>query len=277
MEPMVLLTTLDERYLPQLQVLLTSLSIHNPGEKITLFLLHSGIPEDRLSAVRRQCECCGYDFSPIAVADDLFRDAPVTRQYPKEMYYRLLAPQLLPDHIQRVLYLDPDILILNPIRPLWERDLEGNLFAAAAHTGKTELANSVNQLRLGTDRDYYNSGVLLLDLEAGRREIRPEVLFSYVEQHGKELILPDQDLLNALYSQRILPLEDVLWNYDARNYSNYLLRSGGQWDLRWVMEHTAILHFCGKEKPWKSKYVHRFGILYLHYLQIARRQWGIDL
>ena len=144
-------------------------------------------------------------------------------------------------------------------------------------TGKTELANSVNQLRLGTDRDYYNSGVLLLDLEAGRREIRPEVLFSYVEQHGKELILPDQDLLNALYSQRILPLEDVLWNYDARNYSNYLLRSGGQWDLRWVMEHTAILHFCGKEKPWKSKYVHRFGILYLHYLQIARRQWGIDL
>lgn len=277
MEPMVLLTTLDERYLPQLQVLLTSLSIHNPGEKITLFLLHSGIPEDRLSSVRRQCECCGYDFSPIAVADDLFREAPVTRQYPKEMYYRLLAPQLLPDHIQRVLYLDPDILILNPIRPLWERDLEGNLFAAAAHTGKTELANSVNQLRLGTNRDYYNSGVLLLDLEAGRREIRPEALFSYVEQHGKELILPDQDLLNALYSQRILPLEDVLWNYDARNYSNYLLRSGGQWDLRWVMEHTAILHFCGKEKPWKSKYVHRFGILYLHYLQIARRQWGIDL
>ena len=56
MEPMVLLTTLDERYLPQLQVLLTSLSIHNPGEKITLFLLHSGIPENRLSAVRRQCE-----------------------------------------------------------------------------------------------------------------------------------------------------------------------------------------------------------------------------
>ena len=54
MEPMVLLTTLDERYLPQLQVLLTSLSIHNPGEKVTLFLLHSGIPEDRLSAVRRQ-------------------------------------------------------------------------------------------------------------------------------------------------------------------------------------------------------------------------------
>lgn len=277
MDPMVLLTTLDEHYLPQLQVLLTSLFLHNPGENITLFLLHSGIPEEALVSVRRQCESYGYTLSPVLVDAGLFRDAPVTRQYPKEMYYRLLAPQLLPGHIRRVLYLDPDILILNPIRSLWERNLEGNLLGAAAHTGKTDLANSVNQLRLGTNRDYYNSGVLLLDLEVGRREIHPQDLFSYVEQHGKELILPDQDILNALYSQRILPLEDVLWNYDARNYSNYLLRSGGQWDLRWVMEHTAILHFCGKEKPWKSKFVHRFGILYLHYLQITRRQWGIDL
>ena len=172
---------------------------------------------------------------------------------------------------------DPDILIINPIRPLWETDLRGNLFGAAAHTGKTELANSVNQLRLGTQRDYYNSGVLLMDLDAGRREIRPQALFDYVEKHRKELILPDQDLLNGLFSWRVLELEDVLWNYDARNYSNYLLRSGGVCDLRWVMEHTAILHFCGKEKPWKPKYFHRFGVLYQHYVQLTRRVSDIRL
>ena len=193
------------------------------------------------------------------------------------MYYRLLAPRLLPEHIQRVIYLDPDTLVINPIRPLWETDLKGNLLAAAAHTGKTELANSVNQLRLGTERDYYNSGVLLMDLESGRREIQPQALFDYVAQHRRELILPDQDVLNALYSKQILPLEDALWNYDARNYSSYLLRSGGTYDLRWVMEHTAILHFCGKEKPWKPKYAHRFGILYQHYIQLTRREWGISL
>ena len=198
-------------------------------------------------------------------------------QYPREMYYRLLAPHLLPGEVRRILYLDPDTLVINPIRPLWETDLRGNLFAAAAHTGKTELANSVNQLRLGTEGDYYNSGVLLMDLEAGRREIGPQALFDYVARHGRELILPDQDVLNALYSQRILPLEDALWNYDARNYSSYLLRSGGVYDLPWVMAHTAILHFCGKEKPWKPKYIHRFGILYQHYLQLTRREQGISL
>lgn len=276
-ESMAILTTLDQRYLPQLQVMLTSLKINNPSEPVSLYLLHSGIPDPALAGVERQCRGCGYDFHPILVANTLFQDAPVTRQYPKEMYYRLLAPQLLPPEVERVLYLDPDILIINPIRPLWETDLQGNLFGAAAHTGKTELANSVNQLRLGTERDYYNSGVLLMDLAAGRREIRPRELFDYVEKHRKELFLPDQDLLNGLYSRNILALEDVLWNYDARNYSSYRLRSGGSCDLRWVMEHTAILHFCGKEKPWKPKYFHRFGVLYQHYVQLTRRDWEIDL
>lgn len=275
MEPIFFLTTLDQNYLPQLQVLLTSIAINNPEDTFGLYLLHSAISEENLAGIRRQCDAYGYSFSPIRVEDDLFRGAPVTRQYPREMYYRLLAPHLLPRCVQRVLYLDPDTLVINPLRPLWETDLKGNLFAAAAHTGKTELANSVNQLRLGTDRAYYNSGVLLMDLEAGRQEIQPQVLFDYVAQHRKELILPDQDVLNALYSQQILPLEDALWNYDARNYSSYLLRSGGVYDMRWVMEHTAIVHFCGKGKPWKPKYIHRFGILYQHYAQMTYRAWGV--
>lgn len=104
----------------------------------------------------------GYDFLPISVDDELFQEAPSPTRYPKEMYYRLLAPQLLPEGVQQVLYLDPDILVINPLRPLWETDLRGHLFAAAAHTGKTELANNVNKLRLKTDHDYYNSGVLLM-------------------------------------------------------------------------------------------------------------------
>lgn len=271
-ESISLLTTLDQKYLPQLRTLLTSLSINNPGEIFDVFLFHSGLTKENLSDVQRQCNRYGYNFLAICVEDALFQGAPVTRQYPKEMYYRLLAPHLLPSTVKRILYLDPDTLVINPIRPLWETDLKGNIFAAAAHTGKTELANSVNQLRLGTDSDYYNSGVLLMDLEAGRREIDPPKLFRYVEQHRMELILPDQDILNALYSEQILPLDDALWNYDARNYSNYLLRSGGICDLQWVMEHTSILHFCGKQKPWKRNYLYRFGILYRHYMQLARRE-----
>lgn len=235
--------------------------------------MHSGLPADELEALSAWSARRGWSLSGVEVDASLFDGAPVTEQYPREMYYRLLAGELLPRDAGRVLYLDPDTLVINPLRPLWELDMRFAMFAAAAHTGKTELANNVNRLRLGTDHDYYNSGVLLMDLRRCREEISPGELFDFVREHRHELFMPDQDLLNAMYGDRILPLNDAVWNYDARNYNNYMLRSAGKQNARWVMDSTAILHFCGKAKPWKPNYIYRFGMLYLHYASLSRRQW----
>lgn len=274
MDRIQLLCALDANYLPQLRVLLTSIRLNNPGETFGLYLMHSGLPECELEGLERWCGEAGWEFHSVPVDAALFDGAPVTAQYPREMYYRLLAGQMLPESLTRVLYLDPDILVINPLRELWETDMQGNMFAAAAHTGKTELANNVNRIRLGTDHDYYNSGVLLIDLERCRSEVSPDELFAFVREHRRELVMPDQDLLNAVYGDSILPLDDALWNYDARNFNNYMLRSAGEQDMDWVMENTAILHFCGKAKPWKPNYIYRFGVLYRHYERLAERAWG---
>ena len=265
-----ILVTLNEHYLPQLEVMLTSLHASNPGENVSVWLIHRSLTSEQLARLERRCGLLGFSLFPVTADARLFADAPLTRQYPQEMYYRLLAAQLLPEEMHRVIYLDPDILVINPLQPLWELDLAGNLFAAAAHTGKTELANSVNQVRLGTDHDYFNSGVLLMDLDAGRRWINPEALFDFTRRHARELLFPDQDLLNMLYGSLVLPLDDAVWNYDARNFNNYYLRSGGDCDMDWVFAHTAVLHFCGKAKPWKPGYRRRFGPLYRHYMRLTQ-------
>ena len=267
-----ILVTLNQNYLPQLKVMLTSLILNSPGP-CRVYLLHRSIPEVQLQILQKGVEQAGGMLFPISVDGGVLEQAPVTKQYPQEMYYRLLAAQLLPEDLQRVLYLDPDILIINSLRPLWELDLGDRMFAAAAHTGKTELANNVNKLRLGTEGKYFNSGVLLMDLEKARERIEPEQIFSFVESHGAELVLPDQDVLNVMYENDIFEIDDFIWNYDARKFSSYFLRSAGNATMEWVMEHTAILHFCGKAKPWKQHYTHRFGVLYQHYMQLAERYW----
>ena len=111
MDDIKLLVTLDENYLPHLQVLLTSIHASNPGERMTLYLVHSGIPKEKLSTLEAQCALCGMELRPVTVDSKLFEGAPVTKQYPQEMYYRLLAAQLLPEGLHRVLYLDPDTLV----------------------------------------------------------------------------------------------------------------------------------------------------------------------
>lgn len=266
-----ILVTLDKNYIPQLRVLMMSLYLNHPGQAFDIYLLHSRIPEEELKSLDTDLKKLNFTLIPVRAAENTFSEARVTDRYPKEMYYRLLAAQWLPKELDRILYLDPDILVINPLYDLWNTDISGYLFAAASHTGKTDVANGVNRIRLGTENDYYNSGVLLINLELARKVIDPQEVFDFVEANPMELLLPDQDVLNAMYGDRILEVPDVLWNYDARNYSNYVLRSAGEHNLKWVMEHTGVLHFCGREKPWKNNYRRRFGALYRHYMSLTDR------
>ena len=271
MEQLDLLVSLDENYLPQLRVMLTSLILNDPDVRLRVFFLHRAVPEAALDELGRALARHGHELVPVRVDDRLFEGAPVNRYYSQEMYYRLLAAQLLPPDVDRVLYLDPDILVINPLTELWHTDMNGALFAAASHSGRAELADGVNRVRLGTDHPYYNSGVLLIDLAQCRSEIHAAEIFEYVADNAAELLLPDQDVLNALYGNRIQPVDDLLWNYDARNYADYFMFTHGEASVPWVMEHTAILHFCGRAKPWKPNYRHRFGVLYRHYMQLEKR------
>ncbi len=270
---MNILLTLDENYLLPCKVMLDSLFASNPAETdVTVYLLHSAIPAEKLEELASFCAAFGAALKPIAVDAALFESAPTSKRYPKEMYYRLLSPLILPREVERVLYLDPDMLIINPLRPLWELDLHGKAFAAASHTGLTEMANGINQMRLDTEHEYFNSGVMLIDLTAARKLVTAEDVFACVSEHEKELILPDQDVFNILYGKETRPVEDVLWNYDVRNYSKYLIRSTGKHDLSWVMRNTAVLHFCGRNKPWHEDYKNPFGMLYLHYMNLTLRK-----
>ena len=106
--------------------------------------------------------------------------------------------------------------------------------AAATHTGLLAgITDPVNRLRLENyeAEAYYNSGVLLMDLTAMRREVRPADIFDYAREHADILLLPDQDVLNGLYGGQILGVDDSLWNYDARRFDRYLLVSQGEKDM----------------------------------------------
>lgn len=272
--PLNILVTLDEAYLSPVRTMLYSLRANNPAETLRVYLLVGAMSLRAIDALRRDLERIGCELVALDVDRRLFEEAPVSARYPQEMYYRLLAPHLLPEACERVLYLDPDVLVINPVRELYDVDLCGNAFAACAHTQKTEISHQINQVRLSTDTRYLNSGVLLMDVKRARACVDVGQMFDYVDRHGDTLLLPDQDVFNSLYSSATLEVDDVLWNYDARNFGTYLLRSKGEATLAWVMRNTSILHFCGRSKPWNEQYRYRFGVLYKHYQNLAERAFA---
>lgn len=270
---MNILLTLDRNYLLPMRVLLTSLLINNPGEHFDFYIAADGFTEADHESIRRLLSHFDAAYHVVTIDEAWFSGAPTLRYYSRAMYYRLLAGRILPAQLDRILYLDPDMLITGSIRPLYDTDMGENLYAACIHKGLVDFSTPVNKIRLSTyeTEGYFNSGMLLMNLERIREIVFPQVIFDYVKQNHALLILPDQDVLNSLYGRHILALDEQLYNYDARKYREYLLSSSGEHDKTWVMQNTVVLHFCGKKKPWHSGYRGRFAMLYSHYMQLSRR------
>jgi lipopolysaccharide biosynthesis glycosyltransferase len=252
--------------------MLKSLFINNPKEEFNIYIMHSSLTDEELQQIKGLIEREGHKLYVISMKGEYFKDAPVVMHYSKEMYYRLLASKFLPTEVDKILYLDPDILIINSIKELYDTELEGYLFAAAYHD-RVSLA-SINRLRLRPYdiEAYYNSGVLLFNLKLQREVINEKEIFDFVEKNKNTLILPDQDILNALYSKSIKPVDEILFNYDPRFYGYYKIVSNGKHDMDYVIYNTSIIHFCGKQKPWKKHYSGKFHSLYKHYERITLGQ-----
>jgi lipopolysaccharide biosynthesis glycosyltransferase len=269
---MNILVTLDANYLKPLKTMLKSLFLNNPNEIFNIFLLHSRLRDEEVEGVKAYAKAHGSRVNNLKISDESFNEAPVLFHYTREMYFRLLAYKLLPEDLDRILYLDPDILVINPIRKLYDSDFDDYFYAAAYHD--IVSIKEINKVRLYPYKidAYYNSGVLLMNLELLRKEADEREIYRFIEENRQKLVMPDQDILNAIYAKKIKDLDEKLYNYDTRYYNYYIFASNGKYDMGEIINKTVILHFCGKKKPWQKRYSGKFHSLYKHYEKLAESE-----
>lgn len=227
-----------------------------------VFVLHSDLEESIQRAMERDFQE-RVTFHFLQVPEELFADFPETARYPRQIYYRLAAPLLLPRELDRILYLDVDVVVINSLRTFYEMDFESSYFVGCTHT--REFLTKLNQARLQSDKAvaYINTGVLLMNLNVLRQVIRLEEISAYVREHEKALILPDQDILTALYGDKIKLADSLRYNLSDRVLNFYNgSHPKGKRDVNWVRRNTAIIHYCGRNKPWNEGYTGTLGVFY---------------
>lgn len=262
MFPYHILVTLDRNYLKVLSVMLYSLSQSDPEGVYTVYVVNNTLTEEdfaSLSALLPRTELVN-----VQVSEDLLQNAPVSDRYPTEMYYRLFAARYLPQQLERILYLDPDLVVLHSLRSLYQIDFDGKLFAAASHIeSRTFRELNRRRLHLSEHAKYLNSGVMMMNLALLRKE-SPQTIIDYIQSHKATLLLPDQDVLNALYADRTVPLDPMVYNLGEKylRLKNLHLPPQEKLTLDWVRSNTAIVHYYGRNKPWKEHYRGSLGIFY---------------
>jgi len=252
--------TINRLYLQPLLVMLASLVEHLPPEvRAHLHLLHHDLTPEDLDRVARLI-----DVTPTVPAVDLVRDLPLRRPFTREAYYPLLLPDVLPPSVNRVLFLDADLLILDDLSPLWHVDLAGAPVAAVPDMA-IPLVSSPRGLRnrraLGIPdaAAYFNAGVMLMDLDVWRRERVAQRAVDYLRTAGTVDFL-HQEALNAMLWDRWRPLP-LRWNL----ISGLTGRFGYE-----IVDRPAIVHYAGYFKPWLAPVGGPFGTAYRRHLERTR-------
>lgn len=242
----------DDNFIQHLAVTVCSVLENRRSDyAIDIHILDGGISEENKNKIKQfipKYENVKIDF--YQVDESYFKDLPKLNES-LATYYRLLIPEILPSNIDKVVYLDCDIVVNLDIKELFDIDLGDYLLGAVEDLAITN--NYKRRLGINESSKYFNAGVLLLNLNLCRQYSISRELLSFSVKNSSKLILWDQDVLNRVLEDKVLFLNDK-FNYIVDDYCVDSL--GGK-----------VIHYSGPVKPWNYYYIGDNKKYYFHYFK----------
>ncbi|OTQ77204.1 hypothetical protein B6D23_12290 [Gilliamella sp. N-W3] len=237
-----ILLCFDDNYALPAGVNIFSIVESNPLQQIHFHLFTHNLSDEN----RRKFS--GIKFDNIAITEyvinDEFKiDEQNTEQFPLSACVRLIAPIILKNTTDKLLYVDSDTLCINSLADIDHIDLKEIIVAAIAdvpYMQQTQCAKY--DVVPGT---YFNSGVMLINISLWcEEEITDKTL--RLLNSGEKYQYPDQDVLNICVGQKRLIL--------PRKFNNLLALSINGNDDANVPNGTIFIHYITKNKPWHQPY-----------------------
>ena len=258
---MNLLFCINPKFRPLLCQCLRSIVKNGGEEHYDAYILHSDLTAADMDAVRAVSDRVSCRFLSVDAGD--FDGFPESSRYPRQIYYRLAAPLLLPEELDRILYLDVDTLVINPLKELYTMDFQGNYYIASTHIREALTKLNDRRLNVPDGSPYVNTCVMVLNLPALRENLTMDEIRRTALQKIDSFWLPDQDLLTVLHGDKILLADTQKYNLSDRILNIYNANpKNPRRNLDWVRENTVVIHYCGKNRPWKPHYIGQLGVFY---------------
>lgn len=265
---------IDENYAAHCASAIRSMLVTlSPSQKIRIFILNNDdlSLETKRKFARLTAAHPGADIEYVSVQAGYFADFIHNRPYISvATYYRLKLQELLPPEIEKIIYLDADIIVADNIAELWEIELGDNFAAGAKDEGGI---NQTRRLRLPLTHEYVNAGVTIFNLKKIRKIDAETLYLESLYKNFDSIALQDQDILNIAFVNniKVVPLR---WNANARLYRlNDLEHSYSQKEAEEAAKNPGIIHYTDSNKPWDSVCEHPFKDLYLE----NRKKSGWDI
>lgn len=264
MERVNIIVTSDDDYIQHLGVMLTSLLENTKYQKfIDIYFLDHGIEKvnkDALLSIVEDKYQLNLYF--IELNKEIFKDFYISQHINQVTYYRIIAPNILPSHLKKVIYLDSDMVFVDDIKDLNDISLETYTIGAVIDPQGYERFEELNI----KSKKYFNAGMLVIDLEQWKRRKYTEKLIEYINSNMELLKYWDQDALNAVLQNDWVQIHPK-WNILTSYYEMNLV--GSEYDE--AFKNPGIIHYTTFKKPWKILCDHPLKDLYNKYLR--KTEW----
>ena len=160
--------SLNNKYANYAYVLLTSIFENNKDENITIYALNCDLNAQNIDLLSSFCNKYNNTFNPIIVETSLLSHLPTTHMWSREAYLRLALIDIIPSSIERILYLDIDMIVLGSLSELYNSNFEDKYFCVCKEfDNNSDVAERIVQLfdgDINKARNYFNSGMMLWNI-----------------------------------------------------------------------------------------------------------------
>ena len=245
----------DHRNVMPTGVMMCSVCVNNPDVDIQFYVIIDADVTDEdchdlaaVAAPYSRASVCFYHADeqllehPFPKVDDLITRAS---------YFRLYLTDILPSSIEKVLYLDGDLVVRHSLKELWNVDLSSYALAAAPDM-REDTTDRFEGLGYSKSLGYFNSGVLLINLGYWRDHQATKLFDEFLRDRWEIIRYHDQDVVNYVFREQKMKLpikfnlqDGFLWKtpeYDWAKYGEEVLAA---------RKDPVIVHFTGENKPWK--------------------------
>lgn len=241
----------NEKLAPIFGVVVTSIGINVTSDDVTIHLLHNSLKPRTVKRLKKIADKYNVILDFKQIETDILKDCyfDKSKHYGDIMMFaRLLLSSVLSD-LDKIIYLDCDIVVIKDLQSLWNFDVSD---VAVAMAPDFYYKDKATLYRLGIISGYYlNSGVIVMNLDYWRKHDVQNRIFSFIMENGNKLIYNDQDALNSILQNERKELH-IKYNFSYYYFHRLIgvLYNDKIHEIIEARENPTIFHYSGPLKPW---------------------------
>lgn len=269
----------DNNYSEFVAIVITSLFTTNKGfENISIHLLSNNIQPQAINRLDEIIKTNNGEFFVYDIRDIKTRlNIKVPNTIAISAYSRLFLAEIIPNNIDKILYIDCDTIINNDLYEMWSIPIENNLIGGVLDT----LPNNDSKSAIGISNNegYINSGVLLINLKKWREDKIQEKFINFLLKHNGNVHHHDQGIINAVCKNKLIlhPKYNLSSSYLSHPY--WLLKKTNtpfytQNEVMDAQNSPVIIHFTEGfyNRPWIANSKHPLAYIFEKYWKMSN--WG---